>query len=69
MNLSVVSEDKRVEVHLDTSFDKDYAFMYLSSYGSILRVPVKHSDIDSVIDALQKYKERMTEVLGADSLK
>ena len=70
MTLTVESSNKRIEVFHDTSICNNVALLEVpGSHDVIQRVVVKHSDIDSIIEALQLYKERRTEVLGADALK
>jgi hypothetical protein len=70
MTLTVKSNDEKVEAFYCSELSKDSVFISISIDKDWLQPPItiKHSDIDSVIEALQLYKKSMTETLGADSL-
>jgi hypothetical protein len=71
MTLTVESKDGKVEAFYCSELSKDSVFISINIDKDWLQPPItiKHSDIDSVIEVLQLYKARMTEVLGSDSLK
>ena len=66
MKLTVTSQDERIEVYHNTNLNKDVAFIYMPESTNF---SVRHSEINSLIETLQLYKERMTEVLGAESIR
>jgi len=70
MTLTVKSNDEKVEAFYCSELSKDSVFISISIDKDWLQPPItiKHSDIDSVIEALQLYKKSMTETLGTDSL-
>jgi len=70
MTLTVKSYDEKVEAFYCSELSKDSVFISISIDKDWLQPPItiKHSDIDSVIEALQLYKKSMTETLGTDSL-
>lgn len=72
MTLTVKSNDEKVEAFYCSELSKDSVFISISISidKDWLQPPItiKHSDIDSVIEALQLYKKSMTETLGTDSL-
>ena len=70
MTLTVESENKRIHAHHDTSISKEDVFIHVTSCGTWNKgISIKHSDIDPLIETLQKYKSSMIEVLGADALR
>lgn len=70
MTLTVESKDGKVAAYHNSKISKNEVFIDIAIGTSFIQpLTIKHSDIDSVIEVLQLYKARMTEVLGSDSLK
>lgn len=70
MILKSKSEDERIEIFFNSITDKSSAYVLIPDKKGVIQVNnIQLSDVDNLIDILQKFKNLMINTLGSDSLK